>query len=300
MMDLNQIPQLRKIFILHAVVTEGSFRGAARRLKVTPSAISQAISSLENELSTNLFIRHQQQITPTLNAQKLLAKVADALAIFSDLFAVETSEFRIGKLDLGIYESIAIASLPALLKKLREEHGNFKFNVVIARTHQLLKKLRSGELCTAIVTDSEDLENVRKEIITEDELGIFLAKDSPFHEDPSKCISHLGIGSISPGSNGHPVYYKKFVESFGKNFRPNIFSDSLEVLKALTAQGMITAILPKKVVAHHHDAGNLREITHCFPRKNPVTGAHKIVLAYLDKCGQEEAIYLARLMQNYY
>ena len=57
--------ELRKLIMLRAVASEGSIAAAARSLQYTRSAVSQQLSSLENEVGTSLVGRHGNRITLT-------------------------------------------------------------------------------------------------------------------------------------------------------------------------------------------------------------------------------------------
>lgn len=61
-----------------AVARRGSFRGAARDLGVTPSAVSQALQSLERRLGLPLFHRTTRKVAPTEAGERLLAQLAPA------------------------------------------------------------------------------------------------------------------------------------------------------------------------------------------------------------------------------
>ncbi|MED2711239.1 LysR family transcriptional regulator, partial [Bacillus toyonensis] len=59
-----------KYEIFESVITTGSFTKAAEKLNMTQSAVSHAISSLEKELGTSLFLRTGRPITLTLHGTK--------------------------------------------------------------------------------------------------------------------------------------------------------------------------------------------------------------------------------------
>ena len=77
-MDL-QLDQLRA---LNAVLTEGTFDAAARRLDLTPSAVSQRIKSLE-EAAGRVLVKRSKPVRPTESGLAVLrlAGVADAKAV---------------------------------------------------------------------------------------------------------------------------------------------------------------------------------------------------------------------------
>ncbi|KAF1055536.1 MAG: putative HTH-type transcriptional regulator [Stenotrophomonas maltophilia] len=57
-----------------AVIEEGSFEAAARRLSISPSALSQRIKALEDRLGQVLVVR-QAPCRPTAPGQRLLQRV---------------------------------------------------------------------------------------------------------------------------------------------------------------------------------------------------------------------------------
>ncbi|MBR5207189.1 MAG: LysR family transcriptional regulator, partial [Erysipelotrichaceae bacterium] len=62
-MNINQL------YAFTAVYETGNFSESARKLKLTQSAITQLIHSLEKDLDTLLFIRSKRPITPTQNGR---------------------------------------------------------------------------------------------------------------------------------------------------------------------------------------------------------------------------------------
>lgn len=63
-----------------AVAEERSFTRAAKRLRVTPSAMSHAIRGLEEGIGVRLLSRTTRSVTPTGAGQQLLARLRPALA----------------------------------------------------------------------------------------------------------------------------------------------------------------------------------------------------------------------------
>nr|WP_247712103.1 LysR family transcriptional regulator [Qipengyuania qiaonensis] len=81
---------MKSIAIFVAVVDEGSFRGAARRLLLSPSVVSQHITNLEELLGTALFYRSTRAVSLTKEgsdfydiAVRMTNSGKEALALFS-------------------------------------------------------------------------------------------------------------------------------------------------------------------------------------------------------------------------
>lgn len=71
--------QLSQLAVLAAVAEAKSFRGAARELGIAPSAISHAISALEESLGLRLLSRTTRSVAPTEEGRRLLETLAPAL-----------------------------------------------------------------------------------------------------------------------------------------------------------------------------------------------------------------------------
>lgn len=71
-------------FVL-AVAEEGSFHAAAQRLRTHQSTVSRHIQSLEQELRTQLFVRHARGMVPTAAGRALASKAAEMEAVAQEL-----------------------------------------------------------------------------------------------------------------------------------------------------------------------------------------------------------------------
>jgi DNA-binding transcriptional LysR family regulator len=76
-MNRNQLSQLS---VLATVAETCSFRKAAAELGIAPSAVSHAISALEDSLGVRLLARTTRSVAPTEEGRQLLATLAPALA----------------------------------------------------------------------------------------------------------------------------------------------------------------------------------------------------------------------------
>lgn len=76
-MNRNQLSQLA---VLACVAAHGSFRAAARELEIAPSAVSHAVSALEESLGVALLARTTRSVAPTEAGRRLLERLSPALA----------------------------------------------------------------------------------------------------------------------------------------------------------------------------------------------------------------------------
>jgi LysR family transcriptional regulator, glycine cleavage system transcriptional activator len=95
------LPPLTALRAFHAAGITGSFKEAAHRLFVTPSAISHQVSSLERWLGKPLFDRHPQEVVLTKEGRQFLKAVGRAFDLISAASALlrsnnsETTTIRI-------------------------------------------------------------------------------------------------------------------------------------------------------------------------------------------------------------
>ncbi|KAF1009918.1 MAG: HTH-type transcriptional regulator PerR [Pseudomonas fluorescens] len=83
---------LHRLEIFEAAGRLASFKEAASEMFMTPSAVSQSIKRLEDELQCPLFVRHHQKVTLTQAGERLLAELQTNLAnIFKSVEAIRHS-----------------------------------------------------------------------------------------------------------------------------------------------------------------------------------------------------------------
>ncbi len=83
---------LRSLQALDLAVREGSLKGAAERLGITPAAVGQRIRALEDYLGTDLLLRGRSGLSPTKELERALP---DLRAAFEALErATETLDFQ--------------------------------------------------------------------------------------------------------------------------------------------------------------------------------------------------------------
>lgn len=144
-----------------AVLEEGSFDAAARRLAVTASAVSQRIKALEDRLGQVLVVR-AAPCRPTPAGERLLRRVrpmqaleAEALADFMPAEQARTVAIAVNNDSLETWFLEALA-------RLRHDHG-YLFDVRVDDQEYTLDLLRQGTVLGAITSQAKALQgcNVR-------------------------------------------------------------------------------------------------------------------------------------------
>lgn len=115
---------LHKYQIFSTVVKLGSLTKTAQSLNLTQSAVSHAISGLENELGLKLLIRNRSGIRLTDSGERILKKINELLQINEQLL-VEVDAIKgleTGTVNVGTFSSVSIQWLPQIMQQFQEQY----------------------------------------------------------------------------------------------------------------------------------------------------------------------------------
>lgn len=145
------------IEVFVASAEEGSISAAARRLGVSPSAVSQQLTTLEAALGTSLLDRASRpvQVTPAgamfrRHAQTILNAASEARAelAMADLSGLTT-------LRLGVIEDFDSDVTPRLLSTLARDLKGCRFLLETGASHRLMDQLEARALDIVIAADTD-------------------------------------------------------------------------------------------------------------------------------------------------
>ena len=177
---------------LVAVADEGSFRGAARALGYTQSAISHQVASLERSLAAELFHRPGGRAAITLTpagelvygrARRILG---DLQTLAADLAAVRSGAPQ--TLRIGTFQTATTELLPGALRVLREQWRDVEVVLSDGQDDAVtLDQLATGELDLAFIVNVTPDERIRAIPLLDDPWVILTRRDSDLAsvQDPS-------------------------------------------------------------------------------------------------------------------
>ena len=137
---LRRTPPLEALEIFVTAGQGGSFRSVARRLALSPSAVSRRIAALETFLGITLFDRSDQSQTLNAAGRRYLSLVEPAIAAIQRASAM-ASETDMRRLKIATSHSFASTWLMPRLADLHRHHG-IEVEVIPTRDFDAL---RSGE-----------------------------------------------------------------------------------------------------------------------------------------------------------
>jgi len=147
-----------------AVIDEGSFERAARRLSLTPSAVSQRIKALEERLGQILILR-QAPCRTTAAGQQLLRSVQQMRLLeieTLDGFGAHNDEMAGGRVSMAVNADSLATWLLEPLAELHREHG-LLFDLRVEDQDHSTRLLREGNVLGAVTADAHPVQGCHVE-----------------------------------------------------------------------------------------------------------------------------------------
>jgi LysR family transcriptional regulator (chromosome initiation inhibitor) len=139
-----------------AVLEEGAFEAAARRLAITPSAVSQRIKALEDRLGQVLVVR-QAPCRPTAAGERLLRRVRPMQALEAEAIADFVPAALTAKpaptIAIAVNDDSLVTWFIAALARLHQQYG-YLFDIRVDDQDHTLAMLRDGSVLGAVTADA--------------------------------------------------------------------------------------------------------------------------------------------------
>jgi len=160
------LPTIRQLQYLVAVIELRHFGRAAERCFVTQSTLSAGIQELETLLGAKLLERTKRKVMPTQLGLELLEKSQQLLGLAAEMVDIARSDGRplSGRLRLGVIPTIGPFLLPQVLPRIREHFPTLKLYLLEDQTARLLERLASGDLDVAILALPYDIGSLQSEV----------------------------------------------------------------------------------------------------------------------------------------
>ena len=291
---INSVDNIKKLWTLRLILETKSLRKAAQSAKVSPAAISQTLSSLEKIYQKPLVLRkNNNKIEPTKDALDLVEWMSPVFSALDDLdIKLKKDVPSIDYINLGVTEEFALYYCPRLYKELKAELPQIKLITYSNRSDNLIKMIRAGELCSAmVVADDSTLDSFSSSTIYEDEFGFFInsnLKDKSLEE----LMEKYGLSTIRTNTTGLPLYMSKFLNQFSPKLKPTFLGDNFNIISKVAMIGETVALLPKRMAR----GGSLVEIHPKTPFQ--YSGHHKVSLVSEKYCDKDEVNFIVEKLKT--
>jgi len=225
-------------YFIEVADTENLTRAAAR-LGVTQPSLSLALNRLEHSVGTQLLVRGKKGVRLTAAGKKILSDSQDLLNRWTQLKlgALHSQDQIEGHIRIGCHPSVAIYSLPDTLKRLYKKYPKLNVRLVHDLSRRITEKVIQFELEVGIVINPVEHPDLVCLPINKDDVGFWMAANGDEETliyDPDLIQAQQLILKVKKNQN---------------NFKREIHSSNLEVIKELVASGCGVGILPGRVVS---------------------------------------------------
>jgi DNA-binding transcriptional LysR family regulator len=178
---------LSALRVFKVVADLGSITEAAERLGRTPSTVSMALKTFEDELGVKLFqSERKNRLTPT--GQFVRDRANDVLAQYERAISSMEAFARnqTGRVDLACVPSVAISILPRVLLHFRAKYPGVEINVHDADSPSVVEAVLAGKVGLGVASIRRDQPDLNFKPLFKDALGIVCKADDPLtrHEAP--------------------------------------------------------------------------------------------------------------------
>jgi len=238
----------------------GSFRAAAKRLYASQPSVSARISSLEDELRTELFDRTGRRAVLTAKGRQLLVYAEKILQLHSELLETVARPDAIhGTIRLGVSETIAYTWLPRLIEKISEAYPAINLELDVDISVNLADKLTSREIDIAFLIGEVNQADFVSRPFCRYALVWVASPSIPLPEEPIRLADLARIPIITYPCRSEP--YANIRSLVTPTDHPTRIhsSSSLSTIIRMTVDGLGVSALPREILTRELATGALRE-----------------------------------------
>jgi DNA-binding transcriptional LysR family regulator len=264
--------ELRHLTALRAIADEGSFKGAARVLGYTPSAISQQIATLERIIGAQVIAREhgRKALGPTEAGRILLGHMN---AIEARLSAAKTdvdalARGTVGPLRIGAFESVGTRLLPEIIGQFSDEYPLVRVELDDATLDlELLRSLERGAFDVVFANHPLPPGPFESAVVLNDPWVLVTQVDSE-SAIRSASLTYQGVGELPlvcfrSSRAIEPALTP--LRSRGAELNIVFQSDYNEVVQGFAAAGLGVALMPRLAVNAQEERTAIVELGDLIP-----------------------------------
>lgn len=256
-MDIQRLKTLRELSL------RGTMAAVADAISISPSAVSQQISMLEDELRVALIERRGRGVTLTPAGEVLVAYAGRLLAIVEEAKTdlAEMKRAISGELVLSSFPSIAASLLPRALRELQLSYPDLMVAASEMEPSMGLAALRSWQIDLAIVDDltlkaDKNLDAIETYPIYEDHIVAVMHASHPLAHQRGLSLTDFEQEYWAIDARPNTFSDMLFGMCAQRGFTPKVVSrfDAVDLMLPLVENCCAIALLPRiRVMAHHEN-----------------------------------------------
>jgi DNA-binding transcriptional LysR family regulator len=247
-----------RVFV--TVAAERSFSRAARKLRRTQPAVSQAIRRLEDAAGERLIDRSSRDGTLT-DAGELLLDFGTRLVRLADEAAAAVADLRkvrSGRVVIGANEGSVSAVLP-LIGAYQQDYPDVLVEVRRLPARQMAQEILLRSIDFGVVTFNPPERDVASLALAADELVLLVRPDHPFVRKKQVTMEEMGRQKVIAHNDPSPAR-EQVLRLYEQRHAPlniRMSLPSLDGIKRAVEMGLGVALLPRRCAQGELGRGDL-------------------------------------------
>ncbi|MFJ8493421.1 LysR family transcriptional regulator [Streptomyces sp. NPDC094038] len=249
---------VQRLRVLRAVAEHGSFNQAAAALRLTPSAVSQHVATLERSLGAQVVARSTRGVTLT-PAGRIMVGAAESVAAELEHARQQVNWLGSGRTQLTIaaFTSGGRLLLPGAFERLTSAHPDTVVHVREGEPEDSLPLVRQGAVDLALAYHFDGplpgqlgpSSSLAWTVLMDDPLYVVLPEAHPLAEREALAISELAAEPWVLGCLKTEAYVRRYAERAG--FDPEVRGTTTDYFfaRSLVAAGMGISLIPSIALA---------------------------------------------------
>jgi LysR family nitrogen assimilation transcriptional regulator len=253
--------ELRELRYFHSVARTGNFGRAARELNITQPSVTHQVQKLEEELGTQLLIRHGRGVTLTQAGSCLMDRIDQIMHLLNaPLEQAQAPEQTTGTVSVGLPAESAPLLVPPLIEQCRALWPNVTLAIREGTSASLEEWVMDRRVDVALVQDPPALDDLDIEPVVEERLGLVSGVRRPLLNatGPIRLRQLGGLSLILPHPR-HWIRRRVEIAAFRRGLTLGRIQqvDSVALTKEMVRSGLGCTVLPYATVQDEIGRGSL-------------------------------------------
>lgn len=270
--------------IFYTVAQEQNISNASKKLFISQPAVSKAISKLETNLNSQLFVRSSKGVSLTDSGELLYQHLDTAFHAIKlgEEQLHKNEELGVGRLSIGVSTTLCKYVLLPYLQQFIQENPHIKITISCQSTYETISALENGNIDIGLVGETKQLGGLffqPLQTITD----VFVATQGYFDHLSSQTSSEEDLFAnatllLLDKKNITRQYIEKYFLLNNISIEQQIEVTTMDLLIDFAKIGLGVACVIRNFIEQELKEGSLIE----FPMKEPIP-ARQIGFAYSQK-----------------
>lgn len=227
-----------------AIHETGSFRRAAERVSLSPSAVSLQIGKLEELLGQRLLERNARQVVLTEHGEVLLRQARQLLAINDETLALFCDAALAGRVLLAAPHDLGMHFVPELLRQMAGRYPGIRIDVQLGTTSSVLADFKNGRSNVVLFNDVGAPSIASREVWSEPLAWLMARGGRAFCHDPLPL-------AVAAANCTWRAAALSALDAYGRPYRIAYSSDAPAGQAAAVRADLAIAALPASMADSH-------------------------------------------------